>query len=83
MASVAAPVYGGYHAGYGVSKVVTPAVTSVAAPVYGGYGSYGAYGVSKVVSPVSSVVSHGYASPALGSYFCFLFWFVSFFKFKD
>lgn len=60
------------YGGYGVSKVVTPAVASVAAPVYGGYGGYGAgYGVSKVVSPVSTVVSHGYgygAAPAYGSY---------------
>lgn len=68
MASVAAPVYGGYSgygAGYGVSKVVTPAVASVAAPVYGGYGgyhggyggygAYGGYGVSKVVSPLATL----------------------------
>lgn len=50
-----------------MSKVVTPVA---AAPVYGGYSAgYGAgYGVSKVVSPVSTVVSHGYTSPALGSY---------------
>lgn len=54
--------YGGYHAGYGVSKVVTPAVASVAAPIYGGYhnggygyGGYGGYGVSKVVSPVATL----------------------------
>lgn len=30
--------------------------------------SIAGYGVSKVVSPVSTVVSHGYAAPALGLY---------------
>lgn len=42
---------------------------------YAGYGAgYGGYGVSKVVSPVSTVVNHGYASPAYGLYsFCFSF----------
>lgn len=30
------------------------------------------YGVSKVVSPVSTVVSHGYASPTLGLSLFFL-----------
>lgn len=60
----ATPLVGGYG-GYGVSKVVTPAVASVAAPVYGGYSTgygaaYGAgYGVSKVVTPA---VYGGYAA---------------------